>query len=497
MDLGVIGDTLFSDFFIFLNRDMSFVGLISVSSVCIFMLIANIIRRKIPFFRRLLMPTAVIAGLLGLIVKEIILAVWDYNIFSTDVLGALVYHLLPVGFIALCLRERDNYSKEFNSDKLKIERVAASKSGSLIIGGYLIQALIGISVTAFLGFTFMPELNKATGIMLALGYGQGPQQANATGIIWDAAGHMSFWGNGAAKNFGLTIAALGFIWSSIPGIILVNWVAKKKGITRKRDEFQKTGDLPSYSIEEPDEVPLSESIDKFTLQICMVGGVYILTIGIIIIIEILLKLSGVQFLIDLIPTFWGFAFMLAALVAICVKTILRRLVKTKIMRRKYPNKYMMNRISGVAFDLSITSALFLVSVTTLGTLWIPILIMTTLGGIATAVYHYLMSPVIFKGYKEEGFLAFYGMQTGTIANGMILTREIDPDFQTPAGDDMVIGSSAAIILGFPLLLLIAQAPRPGNLWWVALVIFLYFAVLLVYLLKDKIFKTGKKPKITR
>jgi len=475
-----------------LYESHSFRGVITICAVCVFILLANIIRRKIPFFRRLLMPTAVIAGLLGLVVKEVILAVWGFNIFNEATLGALVYHLLPVGFIALCLRERDNYTQVFNKGKVKMERVAATKSGSLIIGTYLLQGLIGIGVTVLLGLTFMPELNKATGIMLALGFGQGPQQANATGIIWDVAGHMALWGEGAAKNYGLTIAALGFLWASIPGIFLVNWVAKKKGIARARDEFQKAGDISSYTIEEPMEIPLSESIDKFSLQVCMVGGVYIVTIGLIIVIEILFRLSGLPFLINLIPIFWGFAFMLAALIALGVKMVLRRLVRTGIMHRKYPNKYMMNRISGAAFDLSITSALFLVSVTTLGTLWIPILIMTTLGGIATALYLYFLCPILFQSYKDEAFLAFYGMQTGTIANGMILTREIDPDFQTPAGDDLVIGSSAAIILGFPLLLLIAQAPIPGNLWWVTLVIALYFLVLVAYLLKDVLFKKRKQ-----
>ena len=492
MDLELIGTELFGDYFIFQNRGMSFVGLISVSAVCVFMLVANIIRRKIPFFRHLLMPTAVIAGLLGLIVKEIILAIWGFNIFSLDTLGSLIYHLLPVGFIALCLRERDNYSTDFDSGKIKMERVSAKKSGSLIIGYYLLQGLIGIGVTALLGFTLMPDLNQASGIMLALGFGQGPQQANATGLIWDAAGHMAAWGAGAARNYGLTIAAMGFLWASIPGIVLVNWIARRKGITRKRDEFQKTGDLPSYAIEEPDEVPLSESIDKFTLQVCMVGGVYILTIGAIIGIEILFRFSGIPFLIDLIPTFWGFAFMLAAAIALCVKMILRRLVKTGIMHRKYPNKYMMNRISGVSFDLAITAALFLVSVTTLGSLWIPILIMTTLGAIATAAYLYILCPLLYKGYKDEAFLAFYGMSVGTIANGMILAREIDPDFQTPASDDLVLGSSAAIILGFPLLLLIAQAPRPGNLWWVTLVLAVYFLILLGYLLKDFVVKLNAR-----
>jgi ESS family glutamate:Na+ symporter len=280
----------------------------------------------------------------------------------------------------------------------------------------------------------------------------------------------------------------------VPGIILINRVAKKRGITIERNEYQKSGDTFNYRIEEPNEVPLSESIDKFTLQVCMVSGVYLLTIGIIIGLEMLFRVSGVKFLIDLVPTIWGFAFMLAALVALITKMVLRRLVKTGVMHRKYPNNYMLNRIAGAAFDISIAAALILISVTTLGTLWIPVLLVTTLGGFVCIFYLRFMCNYIFKDYKDEAFLAFYGMETGTIANGMILLREIDSNFQTPAGDDLVIGSAAAIIMGFPLLLLIAQAPRPGNLWWATLVIALYLLLLIVYLFKDTIFNKRKMKK---
>jgi len=473
------------------NESLSY-GVITTGTVCVFVLLANILRRKIPFFRRSLMPTAVIAGLLGLIVKEVIKALTGFNIFYIPTLTGLVYHLLSIGFIALSLREKENYTAEFNKTKVKMERVAAAKSGSVIISTYVLQGIIGIGVTALIGSTFMPQLNKAVGIILPLGYGQGPQQASATGMIWDAGGYMSAWGPGSARNFGLTIAAFGFLWASIPGVILINRIAKKKGLIINRDDNQKTGDLPSYSIEGPDEVPLSESIDKFTLQICMVGGVYLLTIGIIIGIEILFRLSGIKFLIDLVPTFWGFAFMIAALVALCTKMILRHLVKSGVMHRKYPNSYMMNRISGAAFDISITAAVFSISLVTLGTLWIPVLIITTIGGFATIFYLRPLCNYVYKDYKDEAYLAMYGNLVGIIANGMILLREIDKNFETPASEDLVIGSSAAIILGFPLLLLIAQAPRPGNLWWVTLVLVVYFAILTCYQLWNLIFKKKAK-----
>ncbi|MCL2063856.1 MAG: hypothetical protein FWG98_05745 [Candidatus Cloacimonetes bacterium] len=469
------------------NENLS-LGVITVCLVCSFMLIANVARRNIRVFRRSLMPTAVIAGLLGLIIKEFVIKIWDVNLFSMITLSSMVYHLLPIGFIALCLRDKGNYSEEFDVGKVKSERVVATRSGALIISTYLLQGMIGIAITSSLGFTFMKNLNKGTGIMLALGFGQGPQQANATGYIWDAAHYMDAWGAGSARNFGLAIAAMGFLWASIGGIILVNRIAKKKGLIIKRNEYQKSGELSSYSIEEPNEVPLSESIDKFTLQICMVGGVYILTQAIIILIEIIFRASSVPFLIGLIPTFWGFSFMIAALVAIITKIFLRHLVKKGIMKRKYPNSYMMNRIAGASFDLTITAALFLVSVTTLGTLWIPVVIMSCIGGICTAIYLRYLCNYIYKDYKDEAFLAFYGMLTGTIANGMILLREIDNNFSTPAGDDLVIGSSAAIVLGIPMLLLIAQAPGEGKLWWVTGIIVLYFLILSIYQFKTSLFK---------
>jgi ESS family glutamate:Na+ symporter len=429
--------------------------------------------------------------LLGLAVKEIVLAAAGINIFSLVTLGGLIYHMLPIGFIALCLREKANYKNEFNRSVVRKERVAAAKSGSVIISTYLVQGIVGIAVTVFLGSTFMPALNKAVGIVLPLGYGQGPQQANATGYIWDAAGYLAAWGPGSAKNFGLTISAFGFLWASIPGIVLVNRAAKRKGIVLNHDEFQKSGELSSYNIEEPGEVPLSESIDKFSLQVCMVCGVYLLTIGLIIGIEITFRASGLRFLADLIPTIWGFSFMIAALVALCVKMILRHLVKTGVMHRKYPNSYMMNRISGAAFDLSITAALFMISVVSLGSLWIPVLIMSTAGGFASIFYLRFLCNYVYRDYRDEAFLGMYGNLTGTIANGMILLREIDKNFETPVSDDLVIGSSAAIIIGFPLLLFIAQAPREGNLWWTIAVIIFYFLVLTFYQFKGLIFKVER------
>jgi ESS family glutamate:Na+ symporter len=48
------------------------------------------------------------------------------------------------------------------------------------------------------------------------------------------------------------------------------------------------------------------------------------------------------------------------------------------------------------------------------------------------------------------------MLTGTASTGMILLREADPDFESPASENLVYQTLPAIVLGFPLLIISAQ-----------------------------------------
>ncbi|MBQ1986167.1 MAG: hypothetical protein II230_07680, partial [Clostridia bacterium] len=88
------------------------------------------------------------------------------------------------------------------------------------------------------------------------------------------------------------------------------------------------------------------------------------------------------------------------------------------------------------------------------------------------------------------FLATYGMLTGTASTGIILLREIDEDFKTPAADNMVYQTLPAIVFGFPIMLLATLAPVKPVLTWVILILF--FIVMNVILFRSLIFKKKKK-----
>ncbi|MCL2822178.1 MAG: hypothetical protein FWD86_03150, partial [Firmicutes bacterium] len=398
-------------------------------------------------------------------------------------LSSVIYHALPIAFIALMLRDKKDYDGESKGagKRAKLldgayKRTGALRSGSVLVSTYMVQALIGLTITIGLSFV-IPELLGGAGLFLPLGFGQGPPQSFAMGGIWNDATDSDSW-----QNFAMTIAAFGFLFSSIPGIVMVNRIAKRKGVSRAKEEYLKVSDLPPTQFEEPNEVPLSESIDKFTLQVCMVLGTYLITVGLIFALDVILRLTGVGFLIDLIPTFWGFAFMIAMGVAAGVKQVLKKLMKNKVMNRKYPNTYMMNRIAGVAFDTSIVCALMLISVVSLGILWVPIILMVAAGGVGTAIWLRFITKRVYPAYKDEAFLAMYGMLTGTIACGTILSREIDPQFKTPATDDMVIGSTGAVALAFPLIILVPMAANGNNFWWIFAALAAYGCILACFLL---------------
>lgn len=80
----------------------------------------------------------------------------------------------------------------------------------------------------------------------------------------------------------------------------------------------------------------------------------------------------------------------------------------------------------------------------------------------------------------------YGMLTGTASTGIILLREADPDFKTPAADNMVFQNFPAIILGFPMMFIAKMAP--GNEILVLGIIIVYFAALNIVLFRRTIFK---------
>ena len=448
--------------------------LIQIGIIFISILLANVLRRKIKFIRNTLLPSSVIAGIIIFILKFIPVV---NEFIDASFMESLTYHCLGLGFIALALK-----SGVKSSDS---EKGAVLNTGITTVNGYLVQAIIGLGITILLSVTVMKELFYASGLLLPMGYGQGTGQALNIGNVFKTFGFED------GPSFGLAIAALGFLVACIVGVIYLNILRKKGKLTVQEQRI--ADNKLDTNIYASDEAPLNESVDKLTIQVAFVVGIYILTY----LIMLGLSTLAVEFLGNfgvktLKPLIWGFNFLLGSIVAIVVKMVVGRLRKKGIMTHTYINSYMMNRLSGMFFDAMIVAGIAAINWHNLQGLLVPLLIICIIGGVGTFIYVKIVAKKIFPNYEHEMFFSMFGMLTGTASTGMILLREIDPNFETPAANNLVLQQVPAIVFGAPLLLLMSFA---AESLFNSLIVFgicvLMFIVYNIILFRKQIFKKKK------
>lgn len=432
-------------------------------------LVAGLLRNNIKFVRKSMMPVAVIGGFLLLILKCLGIIKLD-----ADMLEMIVYHCIALGFIAMSLRVT-------SGKKSQAGKLDGLKSGAIIVGAYLTQGIAGLIITIGLAYTFMPGLFKAGGLLLPMGFGQGPGQANNVGTTYQALGFTG------GHSFGLAIAAAGYICACVVGVIILNMLAKHGKIsTEKRTRTD--DDLTVGFFQDKNEIPVSDSIDRLSVQLALVFVAYALTF-----LTTWGLTSGISAISEglantLNTLLWGFNFIIGSALAMLVRWLLDKAKSAKMMERQYQNNYLLNRISGFFFDIMIVAGIAAINPEELSGLWVPFILLCIAGAVLTWLYLATVCKAVYKGYYYEGLISMYGMLTGTIGSGILLVREIDPDFETPAANNLVLGSSFAIIFGAPVLLLIGLAPKSDLMCLLTLglaVVYLCVMLLIIYKAKSK------------
>ncbi len=444
------------------------------------MIVANMLRRLIRPLQKALIPSSVLGGFLLLLANFIYRRITGQSMFSAMTLETLTYHGLGLGFVAMSLRRKEK------SDL----RVQAFDAGVTVVGGYLIQAVLGLGAT----IAFFFALNKGfapAGLLLPMGYGQGPGQAYNWGRIFE-----NTYGFENGTSFGLTVAAMGFIAASVGGILYLN-VLRRRGRFSGELGKEVKEEVSNESIMGRNEIPLSESMDKLTVQIALVFIAYIAAY---------LFMRGVNAVIDtgvlgdfgtntVQPLIWGFNFLFGTLFALLLKALLGGLKKANVIHREYTNNFIQSRIAGFMFDLMVVASIAAIDLSafTHAEFILPLVTICVLGAAGTYVYLRLICPRVYPGYSDEAFLSLYGMLTGTASTGVILLREKDPTFSTPAAGNIVYHQPWAIAFGFPMLLLLGFAPKSMTNTFLSLgAVVLLFGAMLVILLRRQIFRRRKK-----
>ncbi|GAB6189088.1 hypothetical protein JCM30566_08270 [Marinitoga arctica] len=386
--------------------------------ISIFFAIAILLKRVIPALQKFVIPNSILAGFIGFIMGPNLLHIVDLDI---DGLGRIIYHLMAIGFIALALRKVESKTKY-------------GKAGFIIVSTYLFQGILGVSL-ASLFFLFDKKTPIPIGFIIPLGFGQGPGQAYSIGSQWQQLGLT----NGGS--IGLAIAAAGFGWATIGGLIILNillakWKKEKKNIIHKKEVLVKDYEF--------------SDMDGLTIQFVFIGIIYAVTYyGIKLLTEFLNQYGNIGHTFGTV--LWGFHFVFGAIFAIIFRSVYIKLREKNIAKENYLNNFLLQRIAGVVFDFMVAASISAVSLERIKGYFWQIFILTFIAGVLTYFYVMFLTKKVITNHEVENRIAFFGMLTGTISTAMALLREVDPTLETGVAENLIFGSGLSLMIGFPLI----------------------------------------------
>ncbi len=170
-------------------------------AVAVLLLAAEALRRFVPPLGRLGIPGCIVAGIVGLLLGPDVADVLPLN---RKVLETIVYHGLAIVFIAVSLQP-----------PARLKGHLAGGIRSFVFGipfMQTFQAFIGLAIVLGMGLAVGNHFHPGFGVMLPLGFEEGPGQALALGAAWEESGMRD------GAQVGLIVAAIGYAWSVVIGV---------------------------------------------------------------------------------------------------------------------------------------------------------------------------------------------------------------------------------------------------------------------------------------
>ncbi|MFH2116427.1 MAG: hypothetical protein ABII85_00070 [Bacillota bacterium] len=430
----------------------------------ILMFVAKILKTWVPGLNKVVIPTALLGGFIGLVFSLVFapILIRQETFIDVDKMGYIVYHALAIGFIALALKRDDSKIKK----KIWL-------TGMLITSTYALQAVVGI----FLVFILFSDKFVGSGMLVALGFGQGPGLALSIGNMWTD----MLEGNGAT--LGVSYAFLGFVFGGTIGVILINLVSRKRGISKPKKYDETSSSKMTVEIDTIKEISMLDGITTQGIIISIIYGlVFLILYG-------ANQLFGIEVIgRTVFGILKGFNFIIGILIALLYKRVLRLFEKKGKNIRFMTNNYILSNIASVSFNIMIAGAVLTITLDFLASYGLQLIITSIIAGTVTLFYLKYMTKRIYSNFNEEYFIGFFGMLTGVASTGLALLKGIDPNLESPVAEEMVLGSGTAIVMALPLFgILFIPSLTYGSanetLWsWIALFGCLLYSVVFAVIL---------------
>jgi ESS family glutamate:Na+ symporter len=385
----------------------------SFCGLCLLLVIGKFLRVKVKFIQRLYLPSAVIGGIIGLILVQILGSRLDnWTVGWTSLPGFLI----NIVFASLFL------GAEIPSLSVIWDRAAPQLAyGQIVAWG---QWVVGLGfVMILLGPLFkVPDL---FGAVLPIGFEGGHGTA---GGLRDAFIQLG-WNEGS--DFSLASATAGIISAIIVGVVLINWAAKKGYVSNLKQLDDMTAEELAglYPIEKRpsagQQTVSADSIDSVALHLAIIGIAIFIGYSIKV---ILMAIENQFFGNAEVKLFAGFPlFPLCMIGGLIVQLVISRHARISPVDHK-----LMQRLGGTALDFLVVAAISTISIEVIAKGIVPFSIII-IGGIIWNIFCVrVLARRMLPNCWFERAIAEMGKSMGVTATGLLLLRIVDPEQETEA-----------------------------------------------------------------
>lgn len=399
------------------------------------------LRAKVKPLGKMLVPTCVIGGILGLIFMNVIAPHIPMGGVDVDIYTNIVNVLFTISFIAIGLSSSEEEKTEKNADGKKQSGMVRGALGMGIIWSLLygLTSIIGVLLIGIIGKPL--GMDAMYGILIPFGFCQGPGQAATYGTIF-----ADLYGYQNADMVAISFAVIGFIFAFLFGVPLAKYGIKKgytkykttinesveRGILYPKEQKESMGTVTTHSA----------NIESLAVHVAVICICYLLGLGIA---EVIAMIPVVGESFAAMTFLWG---MMAASI---VKSIMKKLGIYYLL-----SSPMVGKITGLTSDYLVVCAFMAIQMSTIGVWIVPILVECLICAIITFVICFYFGARLGSDHDFERILGLYGTSTGTVPSGVALVRMVDTRLKTPTTIELGM-MNMAMMLNTPVMILITLA----------------------------------------
>ncbi|MFN0196421.1 MAG: sodium/glutamate symporter [Planctomycetaceae bacterium] len=389
--------------------------LIDFSLMSVLLVSMHLLRGRVRLFQRLLLPTPILAGLVGLACSS---QAWDLLPWQQKGEGGLALddypaQLVMVLFATLYLGWRPRQPAVGSIMQNAGDTLFYNLS--ILIGMYGLALAIGPLMLKPLMSDRLAEFS----LLLPAGFAGGHGSVTAIG------GTLEKLGWNEASSLGFTFATIGLMIGIVGGLLLIN-IGTRCGWTRCMDTVSAlSDDVRSGFIDEPNQRSIGRetvspiALEPLTWHLAIVLSAVAATL--------LIEHFAKQYLPErvFLPKF-AVAMLMGALLQISLNCL---------GVGKYIDRHLIGRIGSSASDFLIAFGIVSIKISIVVEYLLPILIMSAFGLIFCLVYFWCIGRRIFRNFWFERSLFVFGWTTGVVATSIMLLRVVDPRFRSRTLED--------------------------------------------------------------